>query len=146
MPPQTQFKVANPLALLGWIVLIAAPLAPKAADWIADTFIPLALAVGYGALILPHRAGATGDYGSLAEVMALFTNPQIALAGWVHHLGLDLFVGAWAIRTARVAGIRHLLVVPHLVLNFLFGPAGFFTFPAMVAAFGMTTSVQEICS
>ena len=78
--------------------------------------------------------------------MALFINPQIALAGWVHHLGLDLFVGAWAIGPARVAGIRHLLVVPHLVLNFLFGPAGFFTFRAMVAAFGVTTSAQKTCT
>lgn len=139
MTPETLFTLANPLALAGWAVLIAAPFAPKAADLIAGTVIPLVMAVGYSALILAYWSGATGGYGSLPEVMALFTTPEIALAGWVHYLGFDLFVGAWAVRTARAAGINHLLVLPHLALIFLFGPAGFFTFHAMLAAFRVAT-------
>ena len=37
---------------------------------------------------------APGGFGSLAEVMALFTMPEIALAGWIHYLAFDLFLGA----------------------------------------------------
>jgi Domain of unknown function (DUF4281) len=74
--------------------------------------------------------------------MALFTDATTALAGWVHYLAFDLFVGAWATRTARSAGIPHLLVLPHLVLIFLFGPAGFLTFYAMHWAFQMRTNAK----
>ena len=135
MTPDALFQIANPLALLGWIALIAAPLAPHLTNLIAAVLLPLLLAVAYSALILAHWSGATGGYNSLPDVMALFTNPHIALAGWVHYLAFDLFVGAWAVRTARAEGIHHLLVLPHLVLIFLFGPAGFLTFTAMRAAF-----------
>ena len=135
MTLDTLFQIANAVALIGWLALIAAPFAPRASDLVAGTLIPLLMAVGYTALILAFWSGATGGYGSLPEVMALFTDPHVALAGWVHYLAFDLFVGAWAIRTARAEGIAHLLVLPHLVLIFLFGPAGLLTFSAMRAAF-----------
>lgn len=135
MTPDALLQIANPLALLGWIVLIATPLAPRLTDLIAAVILPLLLAVAYSALILAYWSGATGGYGSLPEVMALFTSPHIALAGWVHYLAFDLFVGAGAVRTARAEGIHHLLVLPHLALIFLFGPAGFLTFTAMRAAY-----------
>ena len=137
MNPDDLFNIANPTALLGWLALLLAPLAPRVTDLIAALIIPLLLAVAYTALILAHWSGATGGYGSLADVMALFTNPYIALAGWVHYLAFDLFIGAWAVRTARAEQIPHLLTLPHLGLIFLFGPAGFLTFHAMRAAFRM---------
>ena len=140
MTPDSLFQIANPIAMLGWIALILAPFAPRLIDLIAAVVIPLLMAVAYSALILAYWSGATGGYGSLPDVMALFTNPHVALAGWVHYLAFDLFVGAWATRTARAAGINHLLVLPHLVLIFLFGPAGFLTFHAMRAAFRLRTN------
>jgi Domain of unknown function (DUF4281) len=142
MTPDSLFQIANPIAMLGWIALILAPFAPRLIDLIAAVIIPLLLAVAYSALILAHWSGATGGYGSLPDVMALFTNPHVALAGWVHYLAFDLFVGAWATRTARAAGINHLLVLPHLALIFLFGPAGFLTFHAMLAAFRQRTNLN----
>ena len=66
--------------------------------------------------------------------MPLFTSPEIALAGWVHYLAFDLFVGAWEVRTARREAIPHLLVLPCLVLTFLFGPVGFLLFLGLRAA------------
>ena len=78
--------------------------------------------------MLAFWSRAPGGFGSLAEVMALFTMPEIALAGWIHYLAFDLFVGAWEVRTARREGIAFLLVLPCLVLTFLFGPAGFLAF------------------
>jgi hypothetical protein len=135
MTPEAMFQIANPIAMLGWIALTFAPLAPRIMDLIATLIIPMLMSVAYSALILAYWSGATGGYGSLPDVMALFTDEHIALAGWVHYLAFDLFVGAWAVRKARSAGIPHLLVLPHLVLIFLFGPAGFLTFQAMHWAF-----------
>jgi hypothetical protein len=120
--------------MLGWLCLALAPLAPRLADIAASLVIPALLSVGYTALILVHWADAPGGFDSLANVMALFTNPAIALAGWVHYLAFDLFVGAWITRTARADGINHLLILPCLVLTFLFGPAGFLAFTALRAS------------
>ena len=135
MSPESLFQVANPIALMGWIALSLSPFAPRLTDAVAGLVIPLLMAVAYTALMLAHWSGAPGGYGSLPDVMALFTSPHIALAGWLHYLAFDLFIGAWAIRTARAERIPHLMVLPHLALIFLFGPAGFLTFHAMHVAF-----------
>ena len=65
-----------------------------------------------------------GGFSSLAGVRTLFDNPWALLAGWTHYLAFDLFIGGWEVRDAQRRGIPHLLVVPALVLTFLFGPAG----------------------
>jgi hypothetical protein len=132
--PHALFQLTGPLAILGWLSLVLAPLAPRLADLAAALVIPVLLSVGYAALILVHWADAPGGFSSLAEVMELFTTPAIALAGWVHYLAFDLFVGAWITRTARADGINHLLILPCLGLTFLFGPAGFLAFTALRAS------------
>ena len=71
-----------------------------------------------------NLSGADGGSGSLAEVSRLFENPYLLLAGWVHYLAFDLFIGAWEVRDARRLGIPHLLVVPCLGLTFILGPVG----------------------
>lgn len=125
------FSTANLLALSGWVVLALSPLSPRWSDRISGWAIPLILSVGYTALILAFWSRATGGFDTLPNVMALFDQPQIALAGWVHYLAFDLFVGAWIARTARTERIAHLIVLPCLALTFLFGPAGFLTFSAL---------------
>jgi hypothetical protein len=46
------------------------------------------------------------------------------LAGWIHYLAFDLFIGSWEVRDAQRLGLNHLLVIPCLALTFLFGPIG----------------------
>jgi hypothetical protein len=128
MTPDQLFQLANPLALLGWVALLASPVAPRLAQAIAAGAIPLLLSLAYAGLVLAFWWEAPGGFGSLPEVQALFTHPQIALAGWLHYLAFDLFVGAWAVRTARAEGIPHWAVIPCLILTFLFGPAGLLAF------------------
>jgi len=68
--------------------------------------------------------GAQGGFGSLADVAALFSQPGLLLAGWVHYLAFDLFIGAWEVRDARRHSVSHLLVIPCLITTFLLGPIG----------------------
>ena len=131
MTPDQLFQLANPAALLGWLALLAAPLAPRIAQVIAAVTIPLLLSIAYAGLVLAFWWDAPGGFGSLPEVQALFTHPQIALAGWLHYLAFDLFLGAWQVRTARAEGIPHWMVIPCLILTFLFGPAGLLAFAAV---------------
>lgn len=144
--PHLLFQVTGPLAMLGWLALALSPLAPRLADALAAISIPLLLSVGYAALILVHWSDAPGGFDSLANVMALFTDPALALAGWVHYLAFDLFVGAWITRTARDEGIPHLLILPCLVLAFLFGPAGFLVFVALRASFTLRARMTGVAA
>jgi hypothetical protein len=127
MTPDQLFQLANPLVVLGWLALALSPFAPRAAQMVAVS-VPLVLSVAYTGLVLAFWWQAPGGFSSLADVQALFTDPQIALAGWVHYLAFDLFLGAWAVRIARAEAIPHGLVLPCLGLTFLFGPAGLLTF------------------
>jgi hypothetical protein len=128
MTPDQLFQLSSPIALLGWIALAASPLAPRAAQIVSAAAIPLLLSVAYSGLVLAYWADAPGGFSSLPEVQALFTSPHIALAGWLHYLAFDLFLGAWEARTAQAERFSHWLLLPCLVLTFLFGPAGFLTF------------------
>ena len=125
------FRFTSQLALAGWLVLAFAWLIPRWAERIAGLLVPALLSVAYAGLVLAFWSRAPGGFGSLDQVMALFTRPEIALAGWIHYLAFDLLVGAWEVRTARREGIAFPLVLPCLALTFLFGPAGFLAFTAL---------------
>jgi len=86
--------------------------------------IPLAISVVYLVLIAQHFGCSEGGFGSLSDVAQLFSNPALLLAGWVHYLAFDLFIGARESRDALRHGIPHLLVVPCLLLTFMLGPIG----------------------
>jgi hypothetical protein len=134
MHPEVIFRICNMLAMAGWVALLASPFLPKLADRVAALLIPVLLAVAYAGLVLAFWSGAKGGFDTLPNVMRLFTQPEIALAGWVHYLAFDLFIGAWEVRTARMERIPFLVVVPCLALTFLFGPAGYLAFTALRAA------------
>ena len=68
------------------------------------------------------------DFGSLESVMALFTEQNAVLAGWIHYLAFDLLVGMWILNQNQKLGVHHLLLVPCLIGTFMFGPIGFLLF------------------
>ena len=58
----------------------------------------------------------------------------MALAGWVHYLAFDLFIGANIAREVADRGISRLFLIVLLPLTFLFGPIGYFAF--VIVRFG----------
>jgi Domain of unknown function (DUF4281) len=137
MTAENLFQVVNVLALLSWLVLIAGVVFKKPTwrDGVAGTLVPFGLAALYTALILVFWTSAEGGFDSLANVQKLFTNPWVALAGWVHYLAFDLFVGAWITKRIHEEGLPKLLLVPLLPLTFMFGPIGYFGFTIARIAF-----------
>ncbi|MDX5401770.1 MAG: DUF4281 domain-containing protein [Rhodobacterales bacterium] len=134
MSPESLFQIANPLAMVGWLCLALSPLAPRWADRIAGFAIPAILSLLYAGVILAYWWKGQGGFDSLDNVMLLLSLPWMAVAGWVHFLAFDLFIGGWITRQARAEGIAHLLVLPCLVLTFLFGPVGLILFLSIAAA------------
>lgn len=142
MSPDALFHYASPLAMIGWIILALSPLAPRWADRIGGFIIPAILSLLYVAVILGYWWQGQGGFDSLANVMLLLSNPWMALAGWVHFLAFDLFIGGWITRTARAQGLAHLLILPCLLLTFLFGPIGLILFLSILAVRRLLTPNQ----
>ena len=117
------FSACNMLAMAGWILLLAVPRNRRAMT-IAGTAIPLTLAAIYLALFALHARESRGGFSSLAAVAQLFDNHWLLLAGWVHYLAFDLFIGAWETRDAMARRVPRLLLAPCLVMTFLLGPIG----------------------
>ncbi len=84
--------------------------------------------------IASHMQGAQGGFGSLADVTLLFQKPELLLAGWIHYLAFDLFIGAWEVRDAQRLEIPHLVVIPCLIMTFMLGPIGLLFYIAIRSA------------
>ena len=124
MTAESAFSLLNTIALAGWILLAVLPGRRWVTDIVTSVAIPALFAVVYVALIVSTFGQAEGGFSSLAGVASLFREPWVLLAGWVHYLAFDMLIGNWEVRDSRARGIPHLLVLPCLVLTFLFGPAG----------------------
>lgn len=117
------FSAGNLLAMAGWILLLTVP-RHRLAMRIAGTVIPLTLAVVYLIVFVLHARESNGGFSSLAAVAQLFENRWLLLAGWVHYLAFDLFIGAWQTRDAMARRVPRLLLAPCLVMTFMLGPIG----------------------
>jgi hypothetical protein len=135
MTPDQVFSIANTAALCTWILIVVVPRQRWVSDVLAPVAMPAFFALTYVAIILTQWKGSAGGFSSLSAVGTLFTQPWLLLAGWVHYLAFDLFVGSWEVRDARERGIPHLAVVPCLLLTFLFGPAGWLAYSGLRMAY-----------
>ena len=130
------FSAFNLIALTGWLVLAAGVLLKRSflRDIVAGHWLPVVLSTGYAALILLFFAGAEGGFDTLENVQKLFTSPWAALAGWVHYLAFDLWMGSRIARESETLGLPRWLLIGLLPLTFLFGPMGYLAFEAIKAA------------
>ena len=117
------FSMATYLAMGGWLLLVIVPRQPVAL-LLSGLVLPLLLSAAYLFLIAQHMNGAEGGFGSLADVTTLFQKQELLLAGWIHYLAFDLFIGAWETRDAQRHGLPHLVVIPCLIMTFMLGPIG----------------------
>jgi hypothetical protein len=130
------FQLANSLALTGWLVLLANAFMRKSAMLWPAWVVPMALAAAYLFTVAPLLPSSTVDFSSMAGVQALFADPWWVLAGWMHYLAFDLLIGVWQNGRALQRGIARWVLVPCLLLTFMFGPAGWLLFVVADRFFG----------
>lgn len=125
MTPDLLFSHVGTAAMAGWALLI---LGPRRFVWLNAVplwIIPAGLSAVYAALVFSRFAGTGGGFDSLDGVATLMSDRWVLLAGWVHYLAFDLFVGAvMAARMDRV-GVGRLVQAPILLSTFMLGPLGF---------------------
>jgi hypothetical protein len=122
--PEQVFSIVNLIATAAWLALVILPGRRWVTGIVTSTVVPLLFAIVYVGIVVTTFGRTPGGFSTLEGVATLFSNPWALLAGWTHYLAFDLLIGTWEVRDAREHGLPHLLLVPCLVLTFLFGPAG----------------------
>ncbi|MDJ0992523.1 MAG: ABA4-like family protein [Dinoroseobacter sp.] len=123
--PDIVFSHVGTAAMVGWVLLI---LGPRRYTWfnaIPLWIIPSGLSAVYAALIFSRFSGMGGGFDSLENVAILMSDRWALLAGWVHYLAFDLFVGAVMATRMDRAGVGRLVQAPILLSTFMLGPLGF---------------------
>ncbi|HWI18891.1 MAG TPA: ABA4-like family protein [Vicinamibacterales bacterium] len=133
MTLEQTFSLASSLAAVSWLFLLLLPKRPIAVHF-AGLFVPMVLSAMYLYFIATHMRGAEGGFGSLDDVALLFQTREMLLAGWIHYLAFDLFIGAWEVRDSQQHGIPHLVVIPCLIMTFMLGPIGLLFYIAIRSA------------
>lgn len=118
------FSIVNTTALACWIILFSV----YKKRWVYRalfSFVFTGMALIYLFFILRGMSGdSRGGFDSLANVKLLFSNDEAVLAGWIHYLVFDLFVGMWICHDADKRGINRWVLLPCLLLTFMLGPVG----------------------
>lgn len=135
----TVFWLANLIAIVTWLAMFAVLLIGPAkiaglhrvVDLAASIFVPVLYAVVYIVLMATSWGTVEGGFGSLGELLPLYASPGLVVAGWLHYLAFDMFVGAWQLRETARHGLPRLLVLPCMVLTFLLAPVGLVLFLAL---------------
>lgn len=117
------FRSANAIALSGWLALIVLPRSAGLRR------LSLGLVVGglcatYATLVALHFFDSGGGFATLEGVQRLFTSRPVALAGWLHYLAFDLFIGWWIAGQLDRRGVSRWLQAPVLAATFMVGPVG----------------------
>lgn len=124
MTPSSLFELGNSLALFSWIFLSIFSHKKWATKLVFSLSIML-LAITYAYLIGSNLGGMDMEsFSTLASVKALFTSDIGVAAGWMHYLAFDLMVGLYIIHNSQQYGINRFLIIPALLLTFMFGPVG----------------------
>jgi hypothetical protein len=129
--PERLFALANSAALAGWGILIFLPRRFDVVFFVPQYLIPFGFGLLYAGLIFANVYTVDGGFGSIAEVRALFSKDELLLAGWLHYLAFDLFIGAWIARQADALGYPRALQAVVLLATFMFGPVGLVLFLAI---------------
>lgn len=146
MPAETAFIIVNAAALPFWLLLVFLPHQPITHRLVHSGLFAVLFGViyiFYLGIALTADAPAGAGMGSLAGLQAAFADPRALLAGWVHYLVFDLFVGAWITRDARRNALPHPAIVVPLVLTLLAGPFGLLLYLVLKGAWKHQFSLRE---
>ena len=144
MTAELLFTICSRAVLPAWLLIAFLPRWIWTRRLVYSVWIPGLLAVCYlfafvAARPIPESAG----FDSLSGVIALFQIPYVAVAGWIHYLAFDLFVGAWEARDAERRGINQWLVLPCLFFTLMLGPVGLLMYLLLRGVLRKTATTEE---
>jgi hypothetical protein len=124
MTAEQVFSIANPAAVVCWILLALLPDRRWVTDVLTGKAAPALFGAAYISIVMSVFPRAEGSFSTLAGVSELFSNPWLLLAGWLHYLAFDLLVGTWEARDSVEHQVPRWVLIPCLFLTLMFGPMG----------------------
>jgi hypothetical protein len=124
------YGLTGMLIIVCWGLLILHP--DRSSRWITvpKFAVPTLFGLIYAGIMMAKFFGSGGGYGSIAAVRALFAHDDILLAGWLHYLAYDFFIGVWIAEQADRIGLSRQIQALILVTAFMFPPMGLVLFLA----------------
>lgn len=128
MSMEVCFSLVNISVLPAWALLVFAPKARLTHTLVHSWAYPMVLGCVYmagliGTVFFGLEAKGAG-FSNIIAVRQIFASDLGLLVGWTHYLVFDLFIGAWEARDAARRHIPHFILIPCLLLTFIFGPVG----------------------
>lgn len=118
------FTIVNSTAFFCWIFLFIF-LKKKWIFQVIFSGVFVLMALTYLFFIIQGLGGESqGGFDSFANVKSLFSSDEAVLAGWIHYLVFDLFVGMWIAQDGTKRGINRWILLPSLLGTFMLGPVG----------------------
>lgn len=118
------FLTVNSIAFFCWIFMFVF----YEKTWIYKalfSFVMVGLALTYAFFITQALTGESqGGFDTLGNLKLLFEDDLAVLAGWIHYLVFDLFVGMWICRDSTRRNIGRWWILPCLIFTFMMGPVG----------------------
>ncbi len=128
------FVAVHAIAFVGWAALFALPWIGRRRAVLAARWAAVPLCLLYLLFLLTHLKAIPTDAGyTLAAIARAFDKPVLLLAGWIHYLVLDLWVGSWEAEDAERAGLPHVLLLPCLFATMMIGPLGLLLYLCVAA-------------
>lgn len=134
LAPDLVFSLGNGIVFAGWLILILLPRRFALLNAVPKYAIPTLFGLVYAGITLSRFFASGGGYGSLDAVRTLFSTDELLVAGWLHYLAFDLFVGCWIAEQADRMGLSRLIQAVILFTTFIFPPVGLVLFLATRAA------------
>jgi len=134
MAIETWFVAAHAVAFAGWAALFALPWVGRRRAVLAARWATVPLCLLYLVFLLTHLKAIPTEAGyTLAAVALAFERPVLLLAGWIHYLVLDLFVGSWEAEHGGEAGVPYPLLLLCLFATMMIGPLGLLLYLGVAA-------------
>jgi hypothetical protein len=131
---ETWFIAVHAVALVGWLALFSLPWIGRRRAVLTARWAAVPLCLLYLLFLLTHLKAIPTDSGyTLAAVARAFDRPVLLLAGWIHYLVLDLWVGSWEAEHSEGAGVPYGLLAVCLFATLMIGPLGLLLYLAIAA-------------
>jgi len=132
------FVLVNLIPLPFWFLMIFLPHRQFTRRLMDNYLVFLVLGALYvftmvGAIVATVDATARGagsaiNFTTTGGLAAAFSLPAAALVAWVHMVTMDLIGGHWMYHESRRLNLSQVFTSISLLLTFLLGPLGIFTF------------------
>tara|TARA_B100001057_G_scaffold182336_1_gene183061 strand:- start:831 stop:1304 length:474 start_codon:yes stop_codon:yes gene_type:complete len=117
-----------------WFLLIVFPKSHLCKFLVTSIFPIFILSLAYLLMILKAYDNSYDFvqnfnlYLGITELSELFKDDSYLIIFWIHFIAINLFVGGWIVKNSEKYGINKIILTIPLILTYLIGPIGLFTY------------------